>query len=67
MAAEVKEGSPQPQLIGVMLSVESSKNCRFDSSGLNPAFEGLLLEASLRLQIKATSSNPRKSNSESAT
>jgi hypothetical protein len=39
---------------------------RFSSSGLNLAFEGLLLGASLHLRVKATSSNPRKSDPELA-
>jgi hypothetical protein len=42
-------------------------NHRFGSSGLNLVFEGLLLEMILRLRVKATSSNPCKSDSESAT
>jgi hypothetical protein len=38
---------------------ELAKDHRFGSSGLNLAFEGLLLGASLRLGAKPTSSNPR--------
>jgi hypothetical protein len=36
-----------------------AKNHRFDSSGLNITFEGLLLGVSLRLYVSGTSSDPR--------
>jgi hypothetical protein len=41
-------------------------NHRFGSSGLNLAFEGLLLRVRFCLRAKATSSNPYKSDSHNA-
>jgi hypothetical protein len=49
------------------LGKELAKNHRFGSSGVNLAFEGLLLGANLCLQVSATSSNPHESDSESTT
>jgi hypothetical protein len=43
---------------GDVFGKELTRDHRFGSSGLNLAFEGLLLGATLRLQVKATSSNP---------
>jgi hypothetical protein len=39
---------------------ELAKSCRFDSSGLNLAFEGLLLGVSLRTLVEGTCSEPRQ-------
>jgi hypothetical protein len=41
--------------------MELSESCRFGSSGLNLAFEGLLLGASLHIPVEGTRSNPRQS------
>jgi hypothetical protein len=51
---------------GDAFSKELVKNHMFGSSGLNLVFEGLLLGVSLHLRVRTTSSNPRKSDSESA-
>jgi hypothetical protein len=59
--------APTPTHGGDVVGRELIGNRRFSSSGLNPAFEGLQMGASLHLQVKATSSNPHRSDSESAT
>jgi hypothetical protein len=41
---------------GDTFGMKLTKNCRFDSSGLNLAFEGLLLGESLRCDMKGTHS-----------
>jgi hypothetical protein len=48
-----------PSHRGDAFGTKLARDRRFDSSGLNLAFEGLLLGASLRLCVRATSSNPR--------
>jgi hypothetical protein len=48
-----------PSHRGDAFGTKLARDRRFDSSGLNLAFEGLLLGASLRLCARATSSNPR--------
>jgi hypothetical protein len=53
----------QPQLIGVTLSAQNSPSDRmFCSSGLNLAFEGLLLGVSLRCHTKGTDNDPHESS-----
>jgi hypothetical protein len=46
---------------GDAFSTRLAKNHRFDSSVLNLAFEGLLLEVSRRLHAKGTRSEPSES------
>jgi hypothetical protein len=59
--------TPTPTRGGDAFGRELTGNHRFSSSGLNLTFERLLLGVSLHLQEKANSSNPHKSDSESAT
>jgi hypothetical protein len=50
----------QPQLAGVTLfGTELTESHMFGSMGLNLIFEGLLLEASLRVLMVGTHSDPR--------
>jgi hypothetical protein len=44
---------------GNAFGTKLARNHKFDSSGLNLAFEGLLLGASLHLHAKGISSDPR--------
>jgi hypothetical protein len=46
---------------GNTFSTELTKNYRFSSSGLNLAFEGLLLGASHCFYVKGTHNEPRES------
>jgi hypothetical protein len=52
---------------GDSFDTELAKDRRFGSLGLNLAFEGLLLGASLRLHVRATSSDPTSRGSGSIT
>jgi hypothetical protein len=63
------EGRFTPTLTreGDAVGRELIENHKFGLSGLNHAFKGLLLGVSLHLRVKATSSNPRKLDAESAT
>jgi hypothetical protein len=62
-----REVRPGPNPRGDAFGIELTKNSRLLSSGVNLAFERLLLGASLQLQLKITSSNPRESGSEPTT
>jgi hypothetical protein len=62
-----REVRPSPNPRGDAFGIELTKNSRLLSSGVNLAFERLLLGASLQLQLKITSSNPRESGSEPTT
>jgi hypothetical protein len=46
---------------GDAFGMELTKNRKFSSSGLNLAFEGLLLGVSLRRRVKGTRNEPRES------
>jgi hypothetical protein len=43
----------------MLFGMELTESCRFGSSGLNLAFEGLLLGVSLHILMEGTRSGPR--------